>query len=247
VTPGILSDALVKLRNDPTPGGEPKSPSTVVRYCAALSHALTYAVQWEWLNENPMRKVKKPQEPRGRVRYLSVEERGRLLEACSDGRNHYLHAVVTLALMTGMRKGEIMGLRWSDVDLERRRIVLQETKNGERRAVPIVGPALKVLSEWAKVRRLDTDLLFPSKVDASKPMDLRTPWETALKHAGIGDFRFHDLRHSAASYLAMSGASLAEIAEVLGHKTLQMVKRYSHLSETHTASVLERMGEKFMS
>jgi integrase len=75
-------------------------------------------------------------------------------------------------------------------------------------------------------------------------MDIRTPFRTALKHAGITDFRFHDLRHSAASYLAMNGASLAEIAEVLGHKTLQMVKRYAHLSEAHTARVVAKMNEK---
>jgi integrase len=81
-------------------------------------------------------------------------------------------------------------------------------------------------------------------MNSAKPIDLRTPWETALKNAGIEDFRFHDLRHSAASYLAMNGASLAEIAEVLGHKTLQMVRRYAHLSEAHTTNVVASMNEK---
>jgi len=75
-------------------------------------------------------------------------------------------------------------------------------------------------------------------------MSLRAPWLAALKKAGVADFRFHDLRHSAASYLAMNGASLAEIAEVLGHKTLQMVRRYAHLSEAHTAGVVSRMNAK---
>jgi integrase len=77
-----------------------------------------------------------------------------------------------------------------------------------------------------------------------QPVDIRTAWENALKKAGIEDFRFHDLRHSAASYLAMNGASLAEIAEVLGHKTLQMVKRYAHLSEAHTHSIVSKMNER---
>jgi integrase len=136
------------------------------------------------------------------------------------------------------------------VDLHQGRITLHETKNGERRVVPLAGKALELLQAHAKVRRLDTPLLFPSKVRDPKtkvpvgPMDLRTPWENALKTAGIEDFRFHDLRHSAASYLAMNGASLAEIAEVLGHKTLQMVKRYSHLSEAHTAGVVARMNAR---
>ena len=98
------------------------------------------------------------------------------------------------------------------------------------------------MCQHAKVRRLDTDLVFP-RADGQAPLDIRSAWETALKHANLHDFRFHDLRHSAASYLAMSGASLAEIAEVLGHKTLAMVQRYAHLSGQHTARVVARMNE----
>jgi integrase len=98
------------------------------------------------------------------------------------------------------------------------------------------------------VRRIDSNLLFPAKEitpqKPQKPINLRRDWEAALKVAEIQDFKFHDLRHSAASYLAMNGASLAEIAEVLGHKTLQMVKRYAHLSEGHTARVVESMNQK---
>ena len=108
--------------------------------------------------------------------------------------------------------------------------------------MPITGRALDLLKKH--VRRIDTQLLFPSRLNAQKPIDLRAPWEIALKQAEIDDFRFHDLRHSAASYLAMNGASLAEIAEVLGHKTLQMVMRYAHLSEAHTTSVVSSMNEK---
>jgi integrase len=153
--------------------------------------------------------------------------------------------VVVLALSTGMRHGEIMGLTWDAVDLNKGRAILHETKNGERRAVAITGHALELLKELGKVRRIDSKLLFPAKeIAPQKPMDLRAPWESALKKAEIQDFKFHDLRHSAASYLAMNGASLAEIAEVLGHKTLQMVKRYAHLSEGHTASVVESMNTK---
>ncbi len=93
------------------------------------------------------------------------------------------------------------------------------------------------------MRRIDTRLLFPDE-SGKKPILIRAPWKKVLREAGIEDFKFHDLRHSAASYLAMSGASLAEIAEVLGHKTLQMVKRYSHLSEQHTAGVVSKMNKK---
>jgi integrase len=145
-----------------------------------------------------------------------------------------------------MRQGEIMNLSWSNVDLEKGKITLHETKNGERRVVPLVGHALELMKEYHAKRRLDTVLLFPGNKGQKpqKPVNLRGAWLTALKQAGIEDFKFHDCRHCCASYLAMNRASLSEIAEVLGHKTLQMVKRYSHLSEAHTASVVERMNEK---
>lgn len=222
-----------------------RAPATVVKFLAALSNVYTKAEkEWGWIEGNPVRKVEKPKLPRGRVRFLSDDERERLLEACKQSDSPILYMVVVLALSTGMRKAEIMGLKWPDVDLHQQRATLHETKNGERRVLPITGHALELLKEHSKIRRLDTDLLFPGKVKKHSPIDLRTPWITALRRAEIEDFHFHDLRHSAASYLAMNGASLAEIAEVLGHKTLQMVKRYAHLSEAHTAGVVGRMNEK---
>ena len=122
--------------------------------------------------------------------------------------------------------------------------VLHRPKNEERRSLPLTGLARDLLRERSRIRRLDTDLIFANP--EGKATFPRKAWEEALRAAQIEDFRFHDLRHSAASYLAMSGATLAEIAEVLGHKTLQMVKRYSHLTEQHTSAVVARMNEKFI-
>jgi len=244
ITPALIGEQRDKLARSNTKRGRLRSPSTVVRYLAALSHAYTIAIkEWGWVEDSPLRKVTKPREPRGRVRFLSEDERKSLLDACKQSANPYLYIVVVLALATGMRQAEIMNLRWSDVDLHKGRVILHETKNGERRTVPIGGHALRVLQDHDKIRPIHTTLLFPSK-DYKTAMDLRFPWEKAIKLAQIDNFRFHDLRHSAASYLAMNGASLAEIAEVLGHKTLSMVKRYAHLSETHTASVVSRMNEQ---
>jgi integrase len=139
---------------------------------------------------------------------------------------------------------EIMSLRWRQVDLTRGLINLEDTKNGERRALPLTGHAFELIHERAKVRRIDTELIFPSPINNQNPIDLRVPFEAAMMSAGIKDFRWHDLRHSAASYLAMSGASLAEIAEILGHKTLAMVKRYAHLSDAHVARVVGKMNSR---
>ena len=249
VTPALIAQYRDKLAGGITVRGKPRNPATVNRYLAVLSHAFTVAVrEWGWIEDTPMRRVSKGKESRGRVRFLSDGERFRLLKACKESSNTFLYPVVVLALSTGMRAGEIMGLTWDVVDLNQGYAILHETKNGERRRVAITGHALEQLKELSKVRRIDSKLIFPSKENApqkpQKPIDLRAPWLAALKIAGIDDFKFHDLRHSAASYLAMDGASLAEIAEVLGHKTLQMVKRYAHLSEGHTARVVESMNSK---
>jgi integrase len=139
--------------------------------------------------------------------------------------------VVVLALATGARRGELLGLRWRDVDLERGTILLDDTKNGESRSLPLTGYALEVMCQYAQRSR--SDWVFPSQC-GTKPADIRRGWENAVERAGLEDFTFHSLRHTAASYLAMNGASLAEIAEVLGHKSLQVTKRYAHLSQDHT-------------
>jgi len=201
-----------------------------------------------------MRRVKKLPEPRGRVRYLSDDvvedgktvlgERSRLLLKCKLAKSDHLLTIVVLALSTGMRLNEIRYLTWSVVDLQRHRITLYETKNGDVRVLPLLGRALEMLTEQKqRSKPLNTDLVFPSSNDSSKPIDVTKAWRTALARANISDFKFHDLRHSAASYLAMSGATPNEISEVLGHKTLQMVKRYSHLSEAHTAKVIGKMND----
>ena len=255
-TPALIAecrDALTRepaapKTADPDKAGPERlrSPATVNRYLAALSHAFTVAVkEWAWVENNPCLKVTKPKEPRGRVRFLDDDERERLLSACRESASPDLYPAVLLALSTGARQQEVLGLRWPQVDLARRVATLHETKNGERRVLPLAGPALDLLRDRSKVRRIDTDLVFPGRTDPTKPVDLRTPFETALKRARIEGFHWHDLRHTAASYLAMNGASLAEIAEILGHKTLAMVKRYAHLSEAHTASVVEKMNARY--
>ena len=149
--------------------------------------------------------------------------------------------VVVLALSTGARRGELLSLRWADVDLKRGMLTFRQTKNGETRAVPLAGYALELLTQHAKRRRLDTTLVFPDKT-GTRPLGIRDAFEGAVKRAGITNFHFHDLRHDFASNLAKNSASLLEIAEVLGHKTLQMTKRYAHLSEAHTAGVVARMN-----
>ncbi len=242
ITPAMIAQQRDRLARDSL-SGRAIAPATVNRYLQAISHAFTVAVrEWGWIENSPVPRVRRLKEPRGRVRFLSDDERWRLLDACRESDEPRLYPLVLLAVSTGARSGELRSLRWPDIDLERGMAVLHHTKNGERRAIPLAGPALEEMKQRSKVRRIDTDLVFANAL-GNTPFP-RKPWQRALQAAEIEDFRFHDLRHSAASYLAMSGATLAELAEILGHKTLAMVKRYAHLTEQHTSRVVARMNER---
>ncbi len=261
LTPALFAecrDVLVKTPSRSKPGRK-LSGDTIKRYFLTAGAVLkACVVDWAWLEQSPLKdgRIELPSIPAGRVRFLDDDERGRLLDACRNSEQEWLHLAVILAISTGMRQGELMNLYWKApktppeetawgvAEVHRSAIILHQTKNGDRRRVPVVGHALELLKEHAKVRRLDSELVFPSPVDPHKPISFKRSWTTALRQAEIDNFRWHDLRHCTASYLAMNGASLAEIAEVLGHKTLQMVKRYSHLSDGHVSSVVESMNSK---
>lgn len=244
ITPAIIIAERDKIAKVKTVTGSKRTPATVNRYMAALSHLFTIAVkEWGWVTEHPVKNVSKLKEPRGRVRFLTEPETQRLLASCKDSKQPYLFVIVILCLSTGARQQEIVGLKWSDIDFERGMIILHDTKNNERRSIPLVGHAMDVFKQHQRVRRLKSDYVFPSKISL-KPIEIRSAWVYALARANIEDFRFHDLRHTAASYLAMSAASLAEISDVLGHKSLAMVKRYAHLSDSHTANIVSKMNKK---
>lgn len=243
ITPAMIGECRDQLLGETTTHKKLRSPATVNRYLAVLSHAFTVAMkEWGWVEDNPVKKVRRPKEPRGRIRFLSEEERNRLLQACLESSCPLLYPLVVLCLSTGARRTEALSLRWNQVDFKRQRITLHETKNEERRILPLSGHALELLQKLYEKSQPNTELIFPGRTEG-RPFSMRAHWNQAVKKAQLIDFRFHDLRHSAASYLAMNGATLAEIAEVLGHKTLQMVKRYTHLSDSHIAQVVARMNE----
>jgi len=221
------------------------SNSTVNRYISALSKVYTVCVEeWFVLENNPVRRIPKLEEPKGRTRSLTNEERHSLLSECRRSSNPDLYLVVMFAISTGGREMEIWGLKWSDVDLVKGSVIFRDTKNGDTRRVAFDGPALTEFRN--KIRRIDTDLVFPGRRDKHKPISFRKPFETAVGAADLKDFRFHDLRHTFASYMAMDGATLRDIADALGHRTLNMVLRYSHLTEEHSASVVRGMNQRML-
>lgn len=243
ITPERIYSTIKAIEAIPTPSGATKSPGTLNRYLGVFSSALSFGVKnLGWLGSNPAFRVSKMTEPKGRVRHLSDNERIRLLTEVKKASNPFLYPVVVLAISTGARRSEIMNLKWSDVDLDREWAELQDTKNGDRRGLPIKARALNLLRALRAEHYSDI-WVFPNNENTA-PFDIRRSWDKAKKDANVPDFRFHDLRHTCASYLIMDGASLGEIADAMGHKTLQMVKRYAHISDTHKASVVEKMNNK---
>ena len=210
-------------------------PATVNRLLATLKHMFTKAVDWEMVEEDILRKIRKVKmipENNRRLRFLSKEECRVLIDACSP----QLRSIVIVALNTGMRKGEILGLKWERVDLRHGFIFLENTKNGERREIPI-NTTLRTTLE-AIPHGPESEYVFTDR-NGNPFKDIRRSFKTALKRAGIQDFKFHDLRHCFASHLVMAGVDLTTVKELLGHKTLTMTLRYSHLSPGHKKKAVE--------
>jgi integrase len=217
------------------------SNATVNRYKAAISVIFTYACRYFNLIDNPALHIPSLPENNERTRFLSEAERTSLFKACRASHWDKLYLIVLLAITTGARKGELTKLRWNDIDFDRRTAYVATTKNGQPKVLPLTDSVIKELELFDTK---DRSLIFASKVKEDVAYCFTKPWKKALEDADIKDFRFHDLRHCCASYLAQSGASLLEIADVLGHKQISVTKRYAHLCIEHKSSLINRvMGD----
>jgi integrase len=213
------------------------SPGTVARELNILKRFFTLCVEWELIPFSPASGVKSPRVPSGRVRYLHPGELRALLASCPE----WLRPVVGLAVSTGMRRGEVLGLRWLDVDRIGERILLPQTKNGEGRIVYLNTLATKVLDAQVNHELKATDPVFGGVTGDQVSM----AFKRAARAAKIEDFRFHDLRHTAASWLRMKGADIHTVAQLLGHKDLRMAARYQHLSPSFLSEAVKRLDPVF--
>ncbi len=202
-----------------------KSGATVNRYLALVSSLFREAKdEWKWVSVNPVKRVKRLREKIPACRYLSNDEALRLRNACKKSKSKYLYAIVSLAMFTGMRRSEIEWLRWADIDTVEGIITLRETKNGNPRRIPVDEELLAVFNALDK-EKMSSELVFPGR-NKRKPVVFWKHWRAALKQAGIREFRFHDLRHTAGTQMARSKINMFVIADVLGHKSIQTTKRY---------------------
>ena len=213
------------------------SNATVNRYKAAISVIFSYACRNYNLADHPVRHIPSRPENNQRTRYLSETERLNLFASCKQSRWDKLYLLVLMAITTGARKGELMNLQWSDIDFDNQIAIVIKTKNGQPKSLPLTSNVINELNNFIE----PTGLIFASKTKPSSPYCINKTWKIALDNAHIKDFTFHCLRHTCASYLAQSGASLLEIADVLGHKQIQITKRYSHLCIDHKKDLINRV------
>lgn len=253
ITKQLVKQFWLKLGETPSVRtGKPLTNRTMNSYLESLSACLSYAVEEELIEANPVLKIKKRTLNNSRERTLSEEELKALLQAATKSSNRYLLTAILISLSTGGRRGEVMGLTWNDVDLKTGKVRFRITKNGKPRVVVLGASALSALREQSRLRVLNSDLIFaPLKTrrggKSNIPWeDLRAPFRRACKEAGIEDFRWHDLRHCAASFLIMSGASIEEAMKVLGHRSAAMSWRYAHLNNRRTAELAEKVDNTFL-
>lgn len=249
ITPEDIDGAIASLASTPAKvysgkdaDGNPifrrktgkRSGATLNRYLVALGSLFAWVRRQRLIPRDfvsPTRHVEKFTESRGRVRYLSDDERARLLAACRESAWPRLYVFVLMALTTGARRGELLALRWRDVDFERGEAELHDTKNGDRRILVLLPQVLAEMEGFApKDAERSEALVFRSRLRPSQAYATAKVFNEAVDLAGIKNFRFHDCRHCTASYMAQSGASLLEIADTLGHRQLRMVQRYAHLN-----------------
>ena len=217
-------------------------PATVNRRMACLRHMLSKAIEWGILSGHPCHGVKQFQENNQRVRFLTADECGTLIDACPSAT---LGQVVELALNTGMRRSELLRLERDHVNLRQGFLEILDQKNGEYDIVPLNERSLEILRSIPM--RLDSKYIFPGEKPGKPFYDLKGQFEKAVKMAKLEGVTFHTLRHTAASHMVMNGVPLTTVKEILRHKDYSTTLRYSHLSPEHRKSAVDVRGEALKS
>ena len=209
-------------------------PNTINRELAVLRKIFNLGIRWDFMKSNPVKQVDFFKIPRGRIRFLDKEEQARLLEEC---RGH-LKDIVTVALRTGMRRGELLGLTKGEVDFPRKMICLSRTKTGAFREIPMI-PAVEAILKAKAFGKEEGAHLF-SRRDGTRYWSNQAAFETARARAGIKNFRFHDLRHTYATDLVSAGVEIFTVSKFLGHANVKTTMIYAHLAPNHRAAEMER-------
>jgi site-specific recombinase XerD len=205
--------------------------STILNELGLLRNAFNISIKhWRWCKENPVSQVSLNLKAEQIDRWLTVEEEKRLLEGAKGQLSNQLVDMINLALNTGMRKGEILSLKIHDIDFSRKTLLIMESKNGEKRSIPLNNAAMDILSKRAREESISMSgyIFSTSKHNQIMPSNLSRAFNKALTKAKINKFRFHDLRHTFATRLVQSGIDLYKVSKLLGHKDISTTQRYAH-------------------
>lgn len=202
-----------------------RSNATINRYCAVISKMFNLLIADGKLVKNPCKFSPKLRENNYKIRYLKEDEQKRLFNCLDMSEFLYIKPIIILALYTGMRKGEILNLKWSQIDFKNEFIDILKSKSGKERKIPIAGKVKEVLSELGK----NGEGFIFINPETNKPYnDIKKSFSSLLKKAQIENFRFHDFRHTVATRLVESGVDLLIVKEILGHSNIETTMRYAH-------------------
>lgn len=244
VTPAVASDLRDQLLEEVGPKGKIRQPATALRYLASMSAVFQACIKdWMWISLNPFRAIRRPSPGKRKMRTFSIEEIKKIHDACSP----YMQRIFTIALHTGMRRGEVLNLLWENIDFKNKILHLPMTKNGEPRDVPMTNEVHKILLNLlgSEKRAQIAGLVFPSPKNPLKPIDIKSNWERILKQAGITDATFHTIRHTTASHLASLGIHPTLISRILGHKDSRTTDIYIDLIKKHGKEVMDKLEAQF--
>lgn len=245
LTPEDIDAALAELETAPGKYGKIKSGPTVNRYRMALQSAIRFAKHKRLLPRgwvSPLQDIPQHKENPGKIRFLTPEEEQRLMDAARLQSWVLLPLLVRLAIVTGLRRGALLALRWRDVvlDNESPHVAVQRTKNGDSHVSPITPDLVEEFQRMRRIKSDDDELIFSGKF-RNQPHDFRHGFSEACKLARLADVSFHTLRHTSCSRLAQAGVDILAIAEHAGHRSLSMTRRYSHLSIKGRASTINNV------
>ncbi len=251
ISPLLVERYKRERRESMTKREETRAPATVNRELAVLSRIFTLAIKNRLTADNPCTEVKRLAADNRRVRYLLDEEEQRLLPFCTGPRAH-LRPAVLVAVGTGMRRGDQLNLRWERVDFQRNVIWVPNAKTGQSYTVPMSAQVREIMLELRRAAR-GSDYVFTNPETGRPYTELRRPFATACRDAGIKGLRWHDLRHTFGTRLAEAGHSEATIAELMGHSDPKTTRRYTHGTErakraaVEAASTRAQAGEQWSS
>lgn len=237
ITPPMVESFKQEMVNTPTKHGKKRKPRTVNYHLSILSRIFSLAIEADIIDKNPCQKVKKLKLNNQRTRILSEEEEARLFLALKD--NEIVKQIVTVALHTGMRRGEIFNLKWFDVDFNRGLIQVRESKSNKKRFIPMNETIRNLLNGLKR----KSEFVFPSPKTNGKLTDIKHSFTSALSEAEIKDFHFHDLRHTAATRMADKGADGFTLMRILGHSDIRMTARYTHATDVALRRAVTNLDE----